>query len=266
MTPKQRTFLAGLTARFAARGGLRDPAEAFRCTIVPNWSDLLARSRTAVADELASLSSTRRAWLEVFEQEPSLLGPLGRGRDENLHSSALAWLLGREDATGTALRGAWLRLLGVDVPVDGWRVGREVAVANGCRIDLHIDVPRVWTCFVEAKVDAGERERQLLDYAAALEARAQHDPVAPSLVFLTLDGRAPADAVDAVRIRYEDVLVAFLPATTQPTATARFLRLWLASVARDLYAAAGEGPVDAWKPQHRSKTLGLLHRADVGDT
>lgn len=266
MTPEQRTFLDGLAARFAARGGPPDPAEAFRRTIIPRWSDLLARSRTAVADELASLSPTRRAWLDVFEHEPSLLGPLGRGRDENLHSSALAWLLGREDPTGTSLRAAWLRLLGVDAPVEGWRVAREVTVANGCRVDLHLDVPRVWTCFVEAKVDAGERERQLVDYAAALDARAQHDAVATSLVFLTLDGRAPADAVDAVRVRYEDVLVAFLPATSQPTATARFLRLWLASVARDLYAAAGEGPVDAWKPQHRSKTLGLLHRADLGDT
>ncbi len=266
MTPEQRTFLDGLTARFAAQGGAPDPAEAFRRTIIPRWSDLLVRSRTAVADELASLSPTRRAWLDVFEQEPSLLGPLGRGRDENLHSSALAWLLGREDPTGTSLRAAWLRLLRVDAPVDGWRVAREVTVANGCRVDLNLDVPRVWTCFVEAKVDAGEREHQLLDYATALRARAQSEGVATSLVFLTLDGRAPVDAVDAVRVRYEDVLVAFLPATSQPTATARFLRLWLASVARDLSAAAGEGPLDTWKPHHRSKTLALLQLADTGET
>jgi hypothetical protein len=264
VTPERRSFLDGLIERFAARGRAVDPAEAFRRTIIPRWSDLLARSRAAVADELASLSPTRRAWLGVFEQEPSLLGPLGRGRDENLHSSALAWLLGREDATGTWLRAAWLRLLGVDAPVEGWSVAREVAVANGCRVDLHLEVPRAWACFVEAKVDAGEREHQLLDYATALRGRAQHEGVTTTLVFLTLDGRAPTDAVDAVRVRYEDVLVAFLPATSQPTPTARFLCLWLASVARDLYRAAGEGPVHAWKPHHRSRTLAVLHRADAG--
>lgn len=262
MTPEKRAFLDGLTVRFAAADVSTLAAEAFRTTIMPDWTALITRVRGAVSAELSALSDVQRDWLAVFEHEPALLGPLGKGRNENLHSRAIAWLLSRSDTTGDTLRAAWLRVVDAEAPVSGWRVTAELTAGNGCRVDLCVEVPGAWTCFVEAKVDSGERERQLPDYADALARRCDGKQLETTLVFLTLDKRPPTDDVECRRVSYEDLAVAFLPATSQSTPTARYLRLWLASVARDLYKYAHEGPVTAWPSIRQQRTLAWLRRAE----
>ena len=113
--------------------------------------------------EFETLGQDELVRLHVSGSAPSLLGPLGLARDELKHSRLLAWFLSQRDSVGGACRRPFLEYVGLGgtVSMDGWRVSLERNLAEHGRLDVHIEVSREATIYVEVKVDAPERENQL---------------------------------------------------------------------------------------------------------
>jgi hypothetical protein len=147
--------------------------------------DSWERTRASMSEEVAALQAAGR-WRSG---ERSLLAALGLADDERKLCTALRWLLqphGHHGLGYALLRLLWERL---DVqpenehPVTATREERR----GGTIADLVVRAPGA-VVLIEAKVHAGEQEEQC-DRLGALWA---HE--APTLVFLTRDGRAPDTA------------------------------------------------------------------------
>ncbi len=276
MTPAQRSFVRGLVALLATRraeaapdvrvfvdGLLRalrehsdansasalpettdDPARRVEALVIERWDDLVERVERQVSLALGALTEAQGQAQALLEESPSLLAPLGQGRDERSHSELLAWALRRPGDLGRELRERFLVAIDASQPVEGWHVTAESSVGPGCRVDVDIEVPGEWRCFVEVKVDAPERKAQLADYRRHLDASCG-DAVDGDLVFLTVEGRASVDAaVDHRPASFRDLMWAWLPLANRREPDALYLRLWLASMGRDLYgidSRAGSG-------------------------
>jgi hypothetical protein len=130
-------------------------------------------------------------------------------------------------------------------------------------VDIVVDVPGHHLIYVEMKVEAAEREHQLLDYRQHLDREAGFRKA--TLVFLTLDGRRSDDDVDHVPQSFRDLLRAWLSQTPARGPTATYLGAWLSTVARDLLRIADQGPFLEWPLARRAQTLDLVRSAWVAN-
>ena len=148
-------------------------------------------------DDQEELEGLRREWNSIPRD---LLSIVGLQRSEDVHSSALAWLLNPRGphGLGTIFLAGFLRECSVDVSPDELAhatISREeearVAGKRVCRADIVIHMPTV-RLVVEAKIDAAESDRQCESLVRAFSrdtgVRRSH------FAFLTIDGRAPETA------------------------------------------------------------------------
>ncbi|MCK6546337.1 PD-(D/E)XK nuclease family protein [Myxococcota bacterium] len=251
LTPAARTFVEQFCALAATSNAEADAIASFERVIVEPWESIVWRVEGAVSRGFTTLSPDALRQLRVLEDTPSLLAPLRKTRDERSHSELLAWALGLETPLGHDLRRRFLRLLDLDGPVEHWRVEPESVVGPGCRVDVELVGPTGWRCFVEMKVDATERDRQLEDYRKFLGAEG-------TLVFLTPDGRDGDTTARHSPLSFEDLLTAWLPATTRPEPDARYLAMWLVTIADSVCELTQRGPVFRWDFSRRADVLDLL--------
>lgn len=261
MDPARRAFIDGLLARrTAARPPAPDAHARFRAQIIDRWDEIVLRVEGKLASTLRDLPPAAHRCLRALEDSRSMLAPLGWADDEVTHTRALTWALRREGELGTSLRGAFARLVGAEVPGDGWRVRAESSVGPGCRIDVDVHVPGVWRCFVEAKVNARERQSQLADYRGLLDARRGAGEAA-TLVFLTVEASPPHHDVPFEPLTWRALAATWLPLVLGPEPDAAWLRGWLTGIVTDLYDAADDGPFATWDTATRIRSLDLLRLA-----
>lgn len=264
MTPSQREFLDGFLAIAQGQPGPdATAAQTFQRRIMARWPELVQQVHDGVAERFDALGPRARRALALLEQHPSLLRPLGQERRETSHAAMVAWTL---QQPAPEIRQAFLRCTGADAPLDDWQVRTEQVIGPGCRVDIAIHVPGRWRCYIECKLDAEERPKQLRDYRALLDEAASAGQEAASLVFLTINGRDSDEAdVPHVAVSFSDLLVAWLPLAAHPAPEALLFRMWLVTVADTLYRAWEEGPVSGWSLQTRLRLLPLLHAMEAPD-
>lgn len=254
-----RHFVDGLVSRIRRHQAEqpRPSADraAFRRVIVDNWDSLRWRIAGAIAWEARQLDSESLNQLRVLEDHPSLLRPLNKTRDEVSHTTLFGWLLSDEGAMGLAARAAFAAWLHIDVRQTGWVVRTESVIGPGCRIDIEIEVPGQWLCYVEAKIDAEERANQLAEYKAILAAEADARGVESSLVFLTPEGRRGQHG-DHTPMSFRDLLVMWLPVAA--TVSDISLACWLVTLAEDLCEVSAPGPFSSWPFANQKRALALL--------
>lgn len=237
----------------------------FQRLVVDRWQEITWRVHGAAAARLAGLDPSEQRFVRLLEDAPSLLGPLGRERDEVSHTGLLGWALRRPGELGRALRGAFASLVNSDVPDDGWLITTESVLGPGCRVDVDIEIPGRWRCLIEAKIDAAEREGQLFDYRQHLEGWCTSVNTGGELVFLTHDGRTGSASVQHLTLCWKHLLRAWLPLTDRPEPEALYARLWLASIAHDMYGISQPGPIGSWSFAQRIRMLEFL-AGDQGGT
>ena len=259
---RHRAFVDGLLALIRQRDDSRpvaDPSHAaFRSLIMEPWDALVWRLAGALAWRTRQLTPEQFAQLQVLEDHPSLLGPLNRTRDELSHTTLIGWLLGDDGPVGRSARRAFASRLGLDVPEREWRVKTEKSVDEGCRVDVEIDVPGHWLCYVEAKIDAQERENQLIDYEQALLAAAETHGGQTTLIFLTPEGRNGDKRVPHEALSFRDLLVAWLPVAARHGREATYLSCWLVTLAQDICRISEEGSFTSWSFARQRRTLQLF--------
>ncbi|MCB9764946.1 MAG: PD-(D/E)XK nuclease family protein [Alphaproteobacteria bacterium] len=265
LSDAQRRFVDGFVARARPSQPAETPAEEFRRVVMERWELITWRAHGAVAIEFTRLEPERLRMLTLLEQTPPLLAPLNRSRDEVTHSALLGWALRRPGALGTQLRSAFLRCLDQRYSLDGWLVETERTLGKGCRVDVDITVPGAWRCMIEMKVDAQERDRQLDDYREHLDQACDDLSLDGTLVFLTLDGRKGKTRVDHTRLSFKRILGAWLPLTVRHEPDALYLRLWLASVARDFCGLGVGQPLSRWSFSQRIAALDFLNELGERD-
>lgn len=244
------------------------PDVRFERLIMARWELLTWRVHGALASRFAELDDEGHRVLRCLEDAPALLGPLALSEDELAHSRLLGWALRLPGELGDAVRGAWLKKLGVRAPVRGWRVVNESTLGQGCRVDLEIEIPGRWLCLVEMKVGSNERDGQLPDYRGHLDAACEAAEIDGNLVFLTVKGDESVEEVDHDTLSFRDLLTMWLPLVQLVRgldAHAAYLASWLVSIARDLCDAAGEGPSARWDFSTRMEALSLLEALGAED-
>jgi len=260
MKAEQRQFVEGLMELLAKRTPAISDGRAevaFREHVMSKWDQLVWRLAGVAAWEARQMDAGQLAQLRVLEDHPSLLHPLGKTHDELAHTTILAWLLADSSPLGVAAREALVRLIGVDVPLDDWRVTPERVLSNGRRVDLEIDVPGKWLCYIEAKVDAEEGTNQLPDYAASLSVTGAGRDHPPTLVYLTVEGRKGRSGAQPITFR--DLLIAWLPIAASFTGDrATYLSCWLVTLAEDLYEVSMPGPFHTWPFATQRRSLDLM--------
>jgi hypothetical protein len=265
MDPAQRAFVDGLLARAAPpRPPGPDAHALFRARIIDRWDEIVLRVEGKLASTLRHLPSTAHRCLRALEDSRSLLSPLGWAEDEVTHTRALAWALNRRGALGTALRAAFARLVSAELPLGNWSVRAESSVGPGCRVDVDLHLAGVWRCFIEAKVNAGERPSQLADYRRQLDAR-RGPGEATTLVFLTVEPSPPHHDVAFEALTWRALAAAWLPLVLGPEPDAAWLRGWLTGIVTDLYEAAGDGPFATWDTGTRIRALDLLRLTETAE-
>jgi hypothetical protein len=257
LTPEQRAFVGQLLSIAPARAPQGDPGEVFERVIIQGWKQLTHRVQGAVAADLAELDEDQHYTLRVLEDSPSLLGPLGLAADERAHCKLLEYALGLSGPLGDQLRQAFLLRIGAEQRPSDWTVSPERVVAQGCRVDLELRIPGRWCCWIEAKVNAVEREDQLADYRRHLDEVGEAEQIEVALVFLTIDGRPGQAEGQALPLRYLDLVQAWAPLVRGPGAEAIYLRLWLRSLA-ELSGLTATGPSARWPLAQRANALKLL--------
>jgi hypothetical protein len=238
-----------------------DPADEFNTRVANRWQEITWRVQGAVAARFADLDGNQHRFIRTLEDTPSLLRPLAKERDELTHSRLLAWALSRPGDLGRALRSAFVELIGLERPLDGWLVRAESVLGPSCRVDVDIVVPGRWRCLVEVKVDADERDGQLDDYRTHLDACCATLNIDGDLVFVTLDGREGSCGAEHHALSFDELLRRWLPIAAGAEPDALFLRLWLASIAQGLCGIGQPGPVATWSFAHRVAMLRFLEDA-----
>lgn len=260
MIARQRRFLDGLVRRAQAQTRAKpDPLDLFRSRILPRGRALFDDIRRGAAQRYAAHDASARAWIEALAGCPSLLAPFAKGRDEVTQCAALAFVLELDDAVGRLARRRLAARVGLPDAVGraDWRVSTERSLAEGCRIDLWVEVDHRPVLAIEAKVDAEERDRQLADYRKHLPAHGE----GVVLAFLTLDGREDRDGDADVCLSWWDVLAAMLPAVEVDAPSTAWLRAWLSSLAVDLYDLHVGPPGDDIRLHDLTRTVDLLDAA-----
>lgn len=266
LTPDQRAFVDTFVALAGEQLPQGDPREVFGRVIIQGWSALTFRVQGAVTADLAALDEHQHHTLRVLEDSPSLLGPLGLVGDEHTHCRLLEAALRQAGPLGDRLRAAFLERIGVMQRPSGWTVARERTVAHGCRVDLELRLAGQWCCWIEAKVNAPERDDQLSDYRRYLDEVAETERIDVTLVFLTVDGRSGQEEGRAQPLRFLDLVQAWAPLVRGPEPEAVYLRLWLRSLA-ELYGLRATGTSARWSVAQRAHALKLLaERTQQGST
>lgn len=197
----------------------------------------------------------------------SLFKGIGLCRQETVHTNALAWLVDPRQPHGFG-SSLFLALIGAaqsDVDVDreaisrlasGFSVKRvvpEFVLSASCRLDLFAEGTyrngERWVLFLEAKVDARERDQQLGDYETLMRRYASKENAASLRVFLTPDGRFGSSSKagsDWTRLSFTDLARGFLKAYPELAAKpgGGFLKLYLAGLLEDVCNFACGGSVE----------------------
>jgi hypothetical protein len=266
LSPAERAFVDGFVELAREALPQDDAATAFERVIMAGWEHLVWRLQGALTARLAALSPESHRMLRSLEDTPPLLEPLGCARDEVSHSRLLGWALRRPGPLGDALRAAWLRRFGrEDLPVHGWAVINETPLGKQGRVDLVIEIPGHWLCYVEVKVDAMERDRQLVDYRRHLDAQCVARDLDGELVFLTVEGYASEEEVEHRPLSFLQVLLMWLPLAQGADHDAQYLRAWLTTIARSFYRVGGRGPLARWSYRQRRAALELFELMESGD-
>jgi hypothetical protein len=258
LSPKHRAFVDGFVALVGEVLTTEDPSTEFKRVVMDRWQAITWRVQGAVAARFADLDVNQHRLLRVLEDNPSLLGPLSKARDEVSHSQLLGWALRRPGDLGWSLRRAFLARIHAEQPLNNWFVTTESTIGPGCRVDVDVLIPSRWRCLIEMKVDASERDDQLDDYRGHLDAMCADQNIDGDLVFLTVDGRDAIGDVEHHAVSFRDLLLDWLPLSTFPSPDALYLRLWLATVAQDLCCVSQSGPVAAWGFSERVAVLRFL--------
>lgn len=255
--------VAAPTGRTSSRG-LNDFRRLFMQE--PDW--LRRRLRDSLAERRAALSVEAERWLGVLETTPDLLAPMDFIRYEPIHTRLVAWCL-RPGSLPGGLADSLLRALlsrlaatstadlpAADEPLGQVTVVPEKTLGDLGRADIWIEMPDV-VIVIEAKVDAKERDGQVSDYRLAVERYAGQKQALP--VFLSVPGDRSETDPDATPLAFRDLLELWLPiAVSGDTHEHRYLRHYLATIARHMYGLAGDGPYDNWAPNERRLALNFL--------
>ncbi len=263
LSESQRAFVDGFVALAAAVLPSDAPHTVFERVVMDRWQAITWRVQGAVAAGFADLDANQHRLLRALEDTPSLLGPLGKARDEVTHSRLLGWALRRSGDLGRTLRQAFLAHVGIDQPVDGWVITTESTIGPGCRVDVDVVVPGRWRCLIEVKIDAPERKDQLDDYRAYLDAACADQDLDGDLVFMTVDGRAGDTDARHHPLSFRDLLIGWLPVALRPEPDAGYLGLWLSTIGQSLYGISQPGPAMTWGFSERVKVLRFLE--DLGE-
>jgi hypothetical protein len=279
---KRRQFVEKLVA-FALRIG--EPAhdaaaelEPFKRLIMPHKDRLMRVLVGAQALRHKYLGAEARVAIEALSAPADLLGLLEQTRSETAHTRLLAKffdsspmapfpelgsLCGQRFETLLAER---IRAAGGQPPnlaLEEASTRAELGLASGARVDVAI-FGRRSVVFIEAKIDAEERESQLDDYGAALEA--SYPDREQLLVFLTARaGQHSSTTRQHVHITFRDILLVLLPIASCAQRGALELRLYLKSIAVHLYGVAAAGPFNEWPLQTQRACLDLLEKTGVSD-
>lgn len=234
-----------------------DALEPFREHIIQPWKTLRRRLAGSVVDRRDGLAPNEQAMLTVLADGMSLLAPLNATRKERLHQAAFVWALTHPGELGDACRRAWAQACGFEPGLEGWQVTAEHRTDGDRRVDVRIEVGGHALQLIEMKVDAAEAEAQLADYQRHLVADAG-TWVTRELVFLTPDGRRGDAEVTHRTMAWTEVVRAWLPVALAETPEARYLAMWLVSLAREVCKVSDYGPFDDWSIAHQRATLDLL--------
>lgn len=267
----RKAFVARIV-EFAAR--LREHREqdapglaAFRECVMPQGAAILLRLRRAMRSRVDGLPPARKSWLFAIADAPDVLGQLGRGRDEVMHTRMISRFLdvkgervdqGLAVACATAFeelvrRKGGLPPLGL---AGGW-ARAESPLGPRMRIDIEIGT-ETSHLFLEAKIDAKEREGQLPDYAEHLERRRAGKPGV--LVFLTADKEHVSKSeTKHVPISFGELLAAWLPVTCA-VPSASLLSTYLRSVAQHVLEIAGDRDFDNWSVSTQRAALEFVEK------
>lgn len=266
LSKPQREFLSQFLALAGDTLTKEDAVTAFERLIIGNWAQLTWRVQGALAARFAELDDEGHRVLRALEDTPSLLAPLRYSHDEISHSRLLAWALRLGGDLGDTLRGAWLRRFErPELPRSGWVVRNERTLGENCRLDVEIEVPGEWLCFVEMKVDALERKNQLPDYRRHLDSACAARDLDGTLVFLTVDGDKSVDEVMHDRLSFRELLRMWLPLALRPEPNSLYLRAWLTSIAHDLCEVGARGPMERWSFSRRAAALDFLEELESPD-
>lgn len=241
----------------------------FRERIIPYVDTIMRVVAGAQALRRRSLGEEQRAAINALSVPCDLLGLLGEERSEVAHTTALGAFL---DTTASSpiralaracaaqleghLREARARDGGSPLPslhLAESNVDCEYALPTGDRVDVVLESAAA-IVFVEAKIDAEARERQLDDYADALDARAAFDSRHRVLVFLTVrPDQSAGTKRDHIHVTFGDLLRAWLPLASSGMRGSDDLARYLKSIAVHLCAVAAPGAFDEW-PLHVQRT------------
>jgi len=140
---------------------------------------------------------------------------IGLGDSELKHCTFLTWLL---DPNGSHYQRELflkcffnhieqLRHLSVDLKPDFIQVNKEFSYGESGRVDIKIK-SQYFLLIIEAKINAGEQDKQLDRYRKELEIEAQRyriDDFNRHIIFLTRDGRPPNTDVPVICIKWRDL-------------------------------------------------------------
>jgi len=250
--------------------------EAFRERIMPHVDSIMRVVAGAQALRRRALNEEQRAAIDVLSVPGDLLGLLGQERSEVAHTAALGAFLNTEPRSPfpalaqacarefeEVLRDAHSRNGGSPLPalrLDESHVDCEHALPTGDRVDVVLE-SRAAIVFVEAKIDAEARERQLDDYADALDARAKFDPRHRVLVFLTVRANQAAGTTRVhVHVTFLDLLRAWLPLAAGGMRGAHDLARYLKTIATHLCSIASRGAFDEWPLHVQRRCLEFLEK------
>jgi hypothetical protein len=236
--------------------------------------NLTWRLRGVVAERVAALGTDQRRMLDALGLEPDLLAPLGRERSEVHYTQALAWAMDKErsDSLGPTLTESFLDLLHANgaghrralnrlrsSPLE--RVTAEHILPTGRRVDLALRFEAGWL-FVENKVDSTENNGQLKAYRKHLDKLASKEDLTCVLAYLTAnEDDEPPGKVNALHITWEQLLGAWLPLSVERDSHQhRYLRSFLASVARHVVDVADDGAFEDWAVGYQHSALDFLTR------
>ncbi|MCC7110469.1 MAG: PD-(D/E)XK nuclease family protein [Deltaproteobacteria bacterium] len=229
--------------------------------LTSEWDGIVTRVEAAIGERFEHLNDSQQALVRAFEESQGLLSPLGDARYEPHHTQLIAWALRRQGGFGRALRHSFLELIGEEFPLDGWDVRAEAWMTDGSRPDVVVAIPSRWRCIIEVKFDAQERDAQLDDYKAHLNAACDNDDSQGTLVFLTPEGRrGKTTNEDHTPLAFRDLAKAWLPAVLGAGAEAAYLRLWLVELAHEVYGIGELGcPRGHWSLTSRARFLTFLN-------
>jgi hypothetical protein len=225
------------------------------------------------------LSPQELRQLDVLGLEPDLLTPLHRLRRELSHTRALSWALAPGHRwLGYAPLQAFLQRLDLlrttpgdeEDLVELWSrdelahasvQAEHYLGAGGVRADISIDLPRAFI-LVEVKIDAQERLDQIGDYRTVAAAQVEGTTKVPLVVFLTANPDIEPSR-PTPHLTFEQLLRDWLPvATTMDTHEHRYLRAYLASVARVVDVGAA-GSFDDWDFARRRRAIDFIKTRDI---